>query len=71
MRAKPVYVELPGWKGWEESEDVLRQGFDSLPENMRRYIGFIEEYTHVPVDIISVGPERHETIDRTGGAWWS
>lgn len=71
IRAKPVYVELPGWKGWEESEDVLRQGFDSLPENMRRYIGFIEDYTHIPVDIISVGPERHETIDRTGGAWWS
>ena len=69
-RAKPVYREFPGWKGWTESEDVLREGYDSLPQNMKDYIAFIEEYTGIPADIISIGADRSETIDRKGD-WWN
>jgi len=35
---------------------------DDLPENARSYIRFIEEAVEVPVDIISTGPDREETI---------
>ena len=38
---------------------------------MREYIEFIEKYLKVPADIISVGPDRDETIDRRNGDWWS
>ncbi|MBO6083873.1 MAG: adenylosuccinate synthase, partial [Candidatus Methanomethylophilaceae archaeon] len=69
-RAKPVYKEFPGWKSWKDSEEIVKEGFDSLPENMKSYIRFIEEYTGIPADIISIGPKRSETIDRSG-KWWN
>lgn len=69
-RAKPVYKEFPGWKSWKDSEAIVRGGMDALPENMRKYIEFIEEYTGIPADIISIGPKRTETIDRSGN-WWN
>ena len=69
-RAKPVYKEFPGWKSWKDSEALIKGGFDTLPENMKAYIRFIEEYTGIPADIISIGPKRSETIDRAGN-WWN
>ncbi|MGN1045419.1 MAG: adenylosuccinate synthase [Candidatus Methanomethylophilaceae archaeon] len=69
-RAKPVYEEFDGWEDWEDSEALVSAGMDSLPENMQKYIRFIEEYTGIPADIISIGPKRSETIDRTSG-WWN
>ncbi|NPA49086.1 MAG: adenylosuccinate synthase [Thermodesulfobacteria bacterium] len=57
-RLKPIYEELPGWK-----EDISQaRRFEDLPENCRGYIRFIEEFSGVPVDIISVGPARDQTI---------
>lgn len=54
----PVYEELPGW-----SESTLGvQSVDDLPENARDYIRRIEELSGIPVDIISTGPDRNETI---------
>jgi len=55
---EPVYEELPGW---QESTFGARS-IDALPENARRYIRFIEEQVEAPVDIISTGPDRDETI---------
>ena len=69
-RAKPVYREFPGWKSWNDSSEILRDGYDSLPQNMKDYISFIEEYTGIPADIISIGADRNETIDRKGD-WWN
>ena len=57
-RCKPVYIELPGWK-----EDISgMKTFDELPENAKNYVRKIEEITEVPVGVISVGPDRNQTI---------
>jgi len=53
-----VYEELPGWS---ESTFGIKS-LDELPENARAYIRFIEEKIEAPVDIISTGPDREETI---------
>ncbi|MBE6526247.1 MAG: adenylosuccinate synthase [Thermoplasmata archaeon] len=68
-RAKPVYTTLKGWKGWEDTEAVVKGGYDNLPKEMKDYITFIEKSTGVPADIISVGPDRDETISRRKSYW--
>ncbi|MDX1593882.1 MAG: adenylosuccinate synthase [Gammaproteobacteria bacterium] len=55
---EPVYEELPGWPG---STAGIRS-IDELPDNARRYLERIEALAGVPVDIISTGPDRDETI---------
>ncbi|HEY0964112.1 MAG TPA: adenylosuccinate synthase [Pseudomonadales bacterium] len=55
---EPIYVELPGWKDSTYGARTL----DELPVNARNYIKFIEEKIEAPVDIISTGPDREETI---------
>lgn len=70
-RARPVYETMRGWKGWDDTEALVRGGYDELPGEMREYIEFVEDYIRTPVDIISVGPDRDETIDRRHGDWWS
>jgi len=57
-KAKPVYVEMPGWT----ESTVGAPDFDSLPANAQAYIRFVEEQVGIPVDIISTGPDRKETI---------
>jgi len=56
----PVYVELPGW----ECDITGCKSYDELPLNARKYIEFIEEFAGVPVSIVSVGPERNQSIHR-------
>ena len=59
--AKPIYVELPGWK----DEDITGcRTYEELPENTRKYIEYLEEVCGVPMSIISVGPDRDQTIIR-------
>jgi len=57
-RCEPIYEELPGWS---ESTFGLKS-YDELPENAKRYIKRIEAIVGTPVDIISTGPDRVETI---------
>ncbi len=57
---EPVYEELPGWK----ASTVGVTDYADLPVEARRYLERIEELVGVPVDIISTGPERNETIVR-------
>lgn len=57
-RCEPVYEELPGWK--EDITGIRR--FDDLPENAKAYVHRLEELTGVPVGMISVGPDRTQTI---------
>jgi len=54
----PVYEEHPGWK----SSTVGVTALDELPANARSYLARIEELSGVPVDIISTGPDREQTI---------
>ena len=56
--AVPIYEILPGWK--EEITDLRR--FIDLPENARRYLERISELIGKPVEIVSVGPDRMQTI---------
>ena len=57
---EPIYEELPGWK-----TDLSKARTEAeLPQAFRDYIAFIEEKVGVPVAVISVGPDREETIIR-------
>jgi len=69
QRAKPVYKTLKGWKGWNDTDAIIKGGWDALPKEMKVYVEFIEDYLNVPADIISLGPKRDETIDRRED-WW-
>ena len=60
-QCKPVYEE---WAGWQEST-VGITNFDDLPRKARDYLARIEELAGVPVDIISTGPDREQTIIKT------
>ena len=69
-RAKPVYENMKGWKGWKDTSALIKGGYDELPGEMREYIEFMERYLKVKADIISLGPDRDETIDRRND-WWN
>jgi adenylosuccinate synthase len=56
--AVPVYETMPGWS--EISYGVT--SYDALPENAKAYIKRLEELTGIPMDIISTGPDRNETM---------
>jgi adenylosuccinate synthase len=54
----PVYEEMPGWS----ESTVGAESYDALPDNAKAYLKRIEELTKTPIDIISTGPDRDETI---------
>jgi adenylosuccinate synthase len=56
----PVYTEL---KGWSQNLTKLSKAED-LPNTLNEYIGFLEEQLNVPIKIVSVGPDRLQTIHR-------
>jgi len=55
---EPVYEDLPGWK--ESTVGLTR--YEQLPANARRYLERIQAVVGVPVEIISTGPDREQTI---------
>ncbi|MEZ0232821.1 MAG: adenylosuccinate synthase [Methylophilaceae bacterium] len=57
-RCKPIYETLPGWT--ENTFGI--NTWDALPANARAYLKRLESLCEVPVDIVSTGPERDETI---------
>ena len=60
--AKPIYETLPGWG--DLPENIWNKGYDALPQALKNYIDFIEREVDCLVKIVSVGPQRHETIIR-------
>lgn len=59
-RIEPVYTEMDGW-----SEDISGiKDFSKLPGSLRGFVDFIESQAGVPVTMVSVGPDREETIFR-------
>ena len=61
-RATPVYEDFAGWS---EPIHAVRSLAD-LPDAARRYVTALEEYAGAPIVLVSVGPERTQTIER---AW--
>lgn len=59
---EPVYKELPGWNVAIDKIDE----FDALPEELKSYIQYLENELRVPINIISLGPDRTQTIMRNG-----
>ena len=57
---EPVYVEMPGWK----TDMTKMTSEDEFPEEFNAYLNFLEEELEVPVKIVSVGPDREQTIVR-------
>ncbi len=57
-RCVPVYEDMPGW----QESTVGVKAHDKLPRAARDYLARIEALTGVPIDLISTGPERDETI---------
>jgi adenylosuccinate synthase len=57
---KPIYKDFKGW----ENDISKCKNYDELPDELKVYIEFIEKETGVPVSLVSVGPDREETIFR-------
>lgn len=57
-KAKPIYIEMSGWK----TSTIGTDSFDSLPVEAQNYIRKIEQLANLPVDILSTGPDRTQTL---------
>ena len=59
-KAKANYITMPGW-----DEDITKiSKYEDLPQNAKNYINKIEEILNIPITIVSVGPDREQTILR-------
>ena len=56
----PIYEKF---EGWVENINNLKD-YSSLPNNLKKYIDFLENELNVPIKVISIGPDRNETIYR-------
>jgi adenylosuccinate synthase len=57
---EPVFVELAGW----QTDMSKMHSEDEFPEEFNAYLSFLEEELGVPIKIVSVGPDREQTIER-------
>ncbi|MDE6264395.1 MAG: adenylosuccinate synthase [Paramuribaculum sp.] len=57
---KPVYVTLPGWK----TDMTKMKSETEFPKEFKDYIAFLEKELATPITIVSVGPDREQTIER-------
>ncbi len=57
-RCEPIYEEMPGWT----ENTIGTRSMDALPANAQAYIKRIEELVGKPVDMVSTGPDREETL---------
>jgi adenylosuccinate synthase len=60
VSVEPVWIELPGW----QTDMTKMQSEDEFPEEFNAYLSFLEEELGVPIRIVSVGPDREQTIMR-------
>jgi adenylosuccinate synthase len=56
----PIYKEFKGWK----ADLTGMTNYDQLPIELKNYIDFIEKEVEVPIKIVSVGPDRKQTITK-------
>jgi adenylosuccinate synthase len=57
---EPIYEE---WAGWKDTTVGVKT-FEGLPANAQKYLNRMQELCGVPIDIVSTGPDREETIVR-------
>jgi adenylosuccinate synthase len=60
VKIEPVYAEIDGWK----TDMTKMKSEDEFPEEFNAYLAFLEEELGVPIAIVSVGPDREQTIVR-------
>jgi len=60
VNIEPVYKTFPGWD--EDLDNIC--DFNDLPQNLKDYILFIEEQVGVPINLVSIGPDRKQTLRR-------
>lgn len=56
---KPIYTEFKAW----EKDITHIKSVDEIPDTLKEYISFIEDYVGVPMSILSVGPDREQTVN--------
>ncbi|MBN1803604.1 MAG: adenylosuccinate synthase [Candidatus Lokiarchaeota archaeon] len=63
-KCKPIYKDFKGWKSRSAKEwsEIARKGYDALPDEMKSYIQAIKEELNVEIAMISIGPNRSDTI---------
>ncbi len=64
-KCKPIYKEFEGWnsKTRDEWSEIAKQGYKALPDTMKNYIQAINEELKIDIALISIGPERGDTIE--------
>jgi adenylosuccinate synthase len=60
----PIYKEFDGWepKTRDEWSEIAKKGYEALPETMKKYIKAIEQELETDIAVISIGPNRNDTI---------
>ena len=58
QKCKPIYKEFDGWQ--EFGKNIT--SFSALPKQAQNYLNYIQKYLHVPIALVSIGPERTETF---------
>ena len=63
-KCKPIYREFEGWdpRSREEWSRIAKKGFDEVPDTMKTYIKAIEKELNTEIAIVSIGPDREDTI---------
>lgn len=62
-KCTPIYDEMDGWEDIKDWKEIIKNGYNALPENMKKYLEYISSSSKVPIGIVSVGPGREETIE--------
>ncbi|MDI6855638.1 MAG: adenylosuccinate synthase [Candidatus Thermoplasmatota archaeon] len=60
-QCSPQYDELEGWEEFDKKE-AIEKGFEALPKNLKNYLNFISTNLKVPVEFVSIGAAREESI---------
>jgi adenylosuccinate synthase len=70
-RCEPKYATLKGWDEIDvpEMKRILSRGFTALPENMKKYVRFLEYRMKVPVVLLGLGRRRNEILDLRKSKW--
>ena len=70
-RCEPKYATLKGWDEIDvpEMKRILSRGFTALPENMKKYVRFVEDRMKVPVVLLGLGRRRNEILDLRKSKW--